>query len=146
MGYTTLDMSEVQDNWVYSVTTKAIKRFNNLPSYVKISPQSFDSEVVQIQATQGTASAQVKVDYSSIEDVLKVQPVLPDLPDFRVSTNTTSIFSIPRSKTSGNGLKFSISSTGPAEYVPLVFNTQKYAWTLTNPIPAKWTPYYAYGN
>lgn len=48
MGYQTKDPVVIQDNWAYSVNTKSIARFNNLPSYLLVNPTDYTSGAVTV--------------------------------------------------------------------------------------------------
>ena len=146
VGYQTKNWSEVQRNWVYSMTTKQITRMNNLPTYLKVDPQTFTSGKIDFTATEGKNSAKIEVNFDAITDPLAVKPVLPELPDYRISENTVSTYKIPRSAIQGNALKYSATFDGPKQYTPLIKSGHTYLWTLKNPTPVNWTPYFSYGN
>ena len=135
----------VQDNWVYSMNDKFIARFNNLPSYLLISPSDFTSGQIKATAKQGASSAEVKINFGSQDAPLNVSPAMPLVPDIITSRNSDQGFLIPRNNIQGNALKFDIQSTLPKEIKTGINSVQTFFLNLVDPTPTSWTGQFTKG-
>jgi hypothetical protein len=146
LGYQTKDMTEVQDTLAYSFNIQIIKRMNNMPSYLNFNPTTFTKQTLKLKGTQSDISASLDINFNPNSDPISIPPSLMDIPDISINQNTTQNFALPRNNIRGNALKFSISSTAPKDYTPLISSTSKFTWTLSKPTPKAWTSFFNYGN
>lgn len=145
-GFKSTNRVELQDNWAYTMTNKQITRASNTPTSLVVNPITYEKSTVTLKAADKTQEASVKINFTPVKDPFQVPPLIPELPDFRISENTISTLEIPRSSISGNGIKFDINSDAPKEYQPTIYSSKPYKWLLVNPTPLKWSQYSSFGS